>query len=153
MNRSAVTAIASIGIAQLLKVPIKKIRTNKWDWSVLKEPGGMPSSHSAGVTSLATYIALDRGLKTIDFAIASIFGIIVMYDAMGVRRHAGEIAMEVNELDAQVEKLAGNTPGVYHQRRKKKLKEVLGHQPKEVFWGSLLGVFLGAVSHQINKQK
>lgn len=153
MNRGIITAIASIGIAQCLKVPVKKLRTNQWDFGVITEPGGMPSSHSAGVTSLATYIALDRGSKTIDFALASIFGLIVMYDAMGIRRHAGEIAMEVNALDAQVEKLSGHIPGVYHQKRSTKLKEILGHQPAEVLWGSVLGVCLGAASYAIKKYR
>ncbi|MCL5781090.1 MAG: divergent PAP2 family protein [Firmicutes bacterium] len=153
MNRGILTAVASIGIAQLLKVPIKKLETRQWDWSAVTQPGGMPSSHSAGVTSLATYVALERGVKTIDFAISAIFGLIVMYDAMGIRRHAGEIAIEVNELDVQMEKLAGKTPGVYHEKRKEKLKEVLGHQPAEVFWGSVLGVCLGAFSYVIKQRR
>ncbi|MEW6698170.1 MAG: divergent PAP2 family protein [Bacillota bacterium] len=153
MNRGIMTAIASIGVAQLFKVPLKKWKTRHWDWSALTQPGGMPSSHSAGVTSLATYVALDRGVKTVDFAISAIFGLIVMYDAMGIRRHAGEIAMEVNELDVQVEKLAGKTPGVYHEKRREKLKEVLGHQPAEVFWGSALGVCLGVLSFGIKKRR
>lgn len=117
--------------------------------SVLAEPGGMPSSHSAGVTSLATYTALDRGMKTFDFAISVIFGLIVMYDAMGIRRHAGEIAVEVNELDKEVEKMPGKNPGLYHEKRRKKSKEVLDHQPVEVFWGSILGICMGALGHII----
>lgn len=152
MNRGIITAIASIGIAQALKVPLKRVQTKQWDLSVVTQPGGMPSSHSAGVTSLATYVALDRGYKTIDFAIAAIFGLIVMYDAMGIRRHAGEIAVEVNELDEQVEKLSGHVPGLYHKRREEKLREILGHQPQEVLWGSVLGVAVGGLSYLMKKK-
>lgn len=149
LNKGILTAIVSIGVAQALKVPLKRVKTNTWDLSAIVQPGGMPSSHSAGVTSLATYIGFKRGFKSIDFALASIFGMIVMYDAMGVRRHAGEIAIEVNELDKKVEELAGHQPGVYHERRDEALKEVIGHQPTEVFWGSILGVILGAISFKI----
>lgn len=152
MNYGILTAIASIGVAQLLKAPIKKLSTDAWDPSVILQPGGMPSSHSAGVASLATYIALDRGVKSIDFALAATFGLIVMYDAMGVRRHAGEIAIEVNELDKKVEQLAGEQPGIYHQRRDQELKEVIGHQPAEVLAGSFLGVTLGAMSFILKKK-
>ncbi|MDO7787098.1 divergent PAP2 family protein [Desulforamulus aquiferis] len=152
MNQGILTAIASIGVAQVLKVPLKKYRTKQWDLTAMLQPGGMPSSHSAGVTSLATYIALNKGMKSVDFALASIFGAIVLYDAMGVRRHAGEIAIEVNELDRKVEELAGEQPGVYHRRREEALKEVIGHQPIEVFWGSLLGIVLGSVGFGLRKK-
>lgn len=80
MNKPIITALATIGIAQFLKMPIRKITGGKWDWRLFFETGGMPSSHSAGVASLATYIAKKRGVKTIDFALASIFGLLVMYE-------------------------------------------------------------------------
>ena len=150
MNIGIATALAAISVAQLVKIPLEKIKTGSWNWSTLFETGGMPSSHSAGVTSLATYIALKKGFRTIEFALSTIFGIIVMYDAMGIRRHAGEIAIEVNELDKEVEKIAGKKPGIFHERRKKDLKERLGHQPSEVLGGALLGIIIGWVSHKAN---
>ncbi len=111
MNKGIVIALSSIGLAQALKIPIKKYQTGKWDMRMIAASGGMPSSHSAGVSSLATYVALKRGVSTIDFALASVFGIIVMYDAQGIRRQTGEITIKVNTLDEEIEKLAGLPDG------------------------------------------
>jgi acid phosphatase family membrane protein YuiD len=141
------TGLISIALAQGLKLPLQFIQTGKWELSAVTETGGMPSSHSAGVASLAAYLALKKGTSAIDFAITTLFGLIVMYDAMGIRRSAGEMAVELNNLDVQVEQIAGQHPGVYHQKRKKALKEKLGHLPREVFTGALLGVVCGAISY------
>lgn len=131
----------------MIKVPIAYAKTGKWDWSQALEAGGMPSSHSAGAAALSTYAALKRGLSSIDFAISAVYGLIVMYDAMGVRRHAGETAIEVNDLDEQVERLSHQHPGTYHKRRQEDLEERLGHMPIEVAGGMLFGVAVGAVSY------
>ncbi|MBD0379255.1 divergent PAP2 family protein [Paenibacillus sedimenti] len=151
MNRALTTALIGIGTAQALKIPITYVKTKEWDWSQLIQTGGMPSSHSAGVSALAAYIALKRGLSAIDFAVSSVFGAVVMYDAMGIRRAAGEIAIEVNDLDEQVERLARQHPGLYHARRRKALKERLGHLPIEVLGGALLGVAVGAFSYLVEQ--
>ena len=153
MNRAIVTGLASIAIAQGIKLPLNYARTGRWERSILTQTGGMPSSHSAGVASLATYVALKKGTSAIDFAISSLFGLIVMYDAMGIRRHAGEMAVELNNLDAQVEQLADQHPGVYHQKRREALKEQLGHLPREVLAGAVLGGLLGAISYCIEPNK
>lgn len=150
MNKSLLTALTGFGIAQLLKIPWKFAQTGDWDLSELVRPGGMPSSHSAGVASLATYLALRNGVTSSEFALGAIFGLIVMYDAMGVRLEAGEIAKEVNALDVQVEKLAGLHPGQYHLRRDKQLRERIGHLPVEVLGGSLLGILIGWISHKLD---
>ncbi|MFC4778844.1 divergent PAP2 family protein [Paenibacillus sp. GCM10023252] len=146
MNQALITALVAVGAAQLLKVPIQYANTKEWKPDKLVGTGGMPSSHSSGVAALASYTALKYGIRTPEFAIASMLGIIVMYDAMNIRRHAGEIAMQVNDLDVDVEKLAGGQPGIYHVRRKEKLKESLGHQPAEVAAGAILGAAIGAAS-------
>ena len=155
MNRAISTAISAITIAQILKVPLNLKDNQALDFKKLIGTGGMPSSHSSGVTALATYVGLEEGWDSPDFAIASMLGLIVMYDASGIRRHAGEIAIQVNDLDAHVEVLAGAHPGVYHIRREKKLKESLGHQPIEVLAGALLGIGIGAASYFLkpNKEK
>lgn len=142
-NRGLGTALVAIGAAQLLKLPWHYAKTGKWDLRKMTGSGGMPSSHSSGVTALATYTATKYGIRTPEFAIASMLGMIVMYDAMNIRRHAGEIAIQVNDLDADVERLAGHHPGIYHTRRKERLKESLGHQPGEVAAGALLGACIG----------
>jgi uncharacterized protein len=148
MNRAIATALCSIGIAQVLKIPFEKDKEKSMLQTIFST-GGMPSSHSAGVSSLATYVGIKKGFTSVDFALSTIFGLIVMYDAQGIRRHAGEIAIQVNDLDEELEKLAGEHPGVFHKRREKELKEMLGHQPEEVAGGAILGVLLGALSAAI----
>lgn len=153
MNKGVITALTTIGLAQFMKAPVKKLQTGKWDWSTIVETGGMPSSHSAGVASLATYIALERGLPTVDFALSSVFGLIVMYDAQGIRRQTGEITLKVNELDEEIEKLGGEPAIDNHRKKEERLKEMLGHQPKEVLGGALLGILTGTVAHLLTKNE
>ncbi|RFB16897.1 divergent PAP2 family protein [Bacillus sp. HNG] len=152
MNKGILTALLTIGLAQFLKIPIKKVKTNKWDWGTFFETGGMPSSHSAGVSSLATFIALKRGIPTIDFALSTVFGLIVMYDAQGIRRQSGELTIKVNELDEELERLAGQKDHHYHDQKEKKLKERLGHQPEEVIGGAIFGMITGTIAHFLTKK-
>lgn len=144
MNRALGTALFSVGAAQLLKVPAAFVKTGHWRWSALTESGGMPSSHSAGAASLATYTAMKKGTHSIEFAISTLYGLIVMADAMGVRRHAGEIAVEVNALGQKVEGLSIRHPGIRHRRPAAMLEEKLGHLPVEVAAGTMLGMLIGA---------
>lgn len=153
LNRAIITGLSTMALAQALKLPMEYAMTGKWRWSSLLRSGGMPSSHSAGVASLATYIALKKGVPAIDFAISSLFGLIVMYDAMGVRRHAGEMAVHLNDLDEKVERLADEHPGIYHRKREKELKEELGHLPLEVIAGALLGIGTGVLSRMLETAK
>ncbi|NEW05370.1 divergent PAP2 family protein [Paenibacillus sp. SYP-B3998] len=152
MNQALTTALIGIGAAQAMKLPITYAKTKQWDVSQLIQTGGMPSSHSAGVSALATYIALKRGLSAIDFAVSSVFGAVVMYDAMGIRRAAGEIAVEVNDLDERLERLAEQHPGPYHARKRKALKEQLGHLPIEVLGGAVLGITIGTLSYLFERR-
>ncbi|MCM3003351.1 divergent PAP2 family protein [Priestia koreensis] len=147
MNNGILIGLSSITIAQLLKIPIKKQQTGKWIWSEAIATGGMPSSHSAGVSSLATYTALKKGVSSIEFALATIFGSIVMYDAQGIRRQTGEITIKVNTLDEEIERLAGEPDHGVHDLTEQRLKEMLGHQPAEVLAGALLGIGIGALGY------
>lgn len=153
MSRGIVTALLAIVIAQFLKIPLKQRKTQKWNWGTFFESGGMPSSHSAGVASLATFIGLKLGVRTLDFALSVIFGLIVMYDAQGVRRNAGETAIKVNELEDKIEKLAGESTHAYHEKQEKNLKEEMGHQPEEVVAGALLGVIVGSIGYLLDRVK
>ncbi|MBB5356144.1 hypothetical protein HNR43_002124 [Anoxybacillus mongoliensis] len=153
MNRAIQTALCTIALAQFLKIPLTKRKTKKWDWSVFFETGGMPSSHSAGVASLATYVALKRGVHSIDFALAAIFGLIVMYDAQGVRHQAGELAIRVNELTEEIERLKGAQDDGKLDRKGDLLRERLGHQPIEVIGGAFLGIATGGLSYVISRWK
>lgn len=152
MNKGIYTALISIGLAQLAKIPIERVKTGKWDVHTVVETGGMPSSHSAGVASLATYIALQRGMPTIDFAMSTIFGLIVMYDAQGVRRQTGEITLKVNQLEEELERIAGQQDRHYHDKKSHRLKEMLGHQPEEVVGGALFGIVTGALGYVLSKK-
>ncbi|WP_245153917.1 divergent PAP2 family protein [Jeotgalibacillus proteolyticus] len=153
MNRGIVTALSAIGIAQGLKVFTNKKLTGKWDWRPLLQTGGMPSSHSAGVASLAAYVAANRGTRHIETALAVVFGSIVMYDAQGVRRHTGEIARLVNELEDHFEVISGDYPSLEYTKRDKELKELLGHQPIEVLGGAIFGIIFGTVIARVEDRK
>ncbi|WP_138754239.1 divergent PAP2 family protein [Paenibacillus sinopodophylli] len=144
-NRGLITALAAVGAAQLLKLPMHHAKTGRWDLRSIIGSGGMPSAHSSGVTALAAYTATKYGVKTPEFAISAMLSIVVMYDAMNIRRHAGEIAVQVNDLDEDVERLEGRHPGIYHKRKRERLKESLGHHPREVAAGSLLGAIFGFI--------
>ncbi|MFD2629890.1 divergent PAP2 family protein [Oceanobacillus kapialis] len=152
LNRALTSALIGIGAAQFLKVPIHYAETGHWDWKKTIGSGDMPSSHSAAVTSLTTYIGMKNGLSSIDFGISSIFGIIVMYDAMGIRWQAGQTAIAVNDLYEQVEHFADKHPDINYKKQEKELKEMLGHMPIEVLGGAVLGVAVGALSYLVEKK-
>ncbi|CAG7622002.1 divergent PAP2 family protein [Paenibacillus allorhizosphaerae] len=147
MNRALWTSIIGIAAAQALKVSFNKRHNGgERDWRRLVGSGGMPSSHSAGVASLATYLGLRKGVSSTSFALAMILGLIVMYDAMGIRRQTGLIATEVNEIEDTVAKLAEQHPTLVHEKRDKELEERLGHLPAEVAAGAMLGMLTGMLS-------
>jgi acid phosphatase family membrane protein YuiD len=150
--KGVIVAIIAIVCAQLLKVPIKRAQKGNWDLMQALGSGGMPSSHSAGVSSLATYTGLKLGFRTLDFAIAFIFGLLVMYDAQGVRRHAGETAIKVNELEKRLDLLTGENKDALHNRKTKQLKESLGHQLEEVVVGSVIGFIIGLTGYIIGSR-
>ncbi|SDJ51329.1 divergent PAP2 family protein [Salimicrobium halophilum] len=151
MNRGIITALASIGIAQAAKIWTHHRNTGKWDVKQLATTGGMPSSHSAGVASLASYIASNKGSRHTETALAVVFGVIVMYDAQGIRRHTGEIAKLVNDLEDNVAQLTVDFPSLPFVERENELKELLGHQPMEVLGGAILGGVLGVCSARIEQ--
>lgn len=151
LNRALLTTVTSMGTAQLLKIFTPYLENKEMKLTNIRKAGGMPSSHSSGVTALATYVGLEQGFHSTQFSIAAVLGLIVMYDAAGIRRHAGQTAVQVNDLDVDVEQLAGHHPGTYHTRRSKKLKERLGHQPVEVLAGALLGIGIGIMSYYLRR--
>lgn len=144
------SALLAIGLTQLLKVPLSYIASRKFDWTLLTSTGGMPSSHSAAVTALSTAIALEQGLDSTLFAMSVIFSIIVMFDATGIRRHAGYHATVINQLVSDFSKLVKEVkswPQKEETEKRKELKELLGHQPIEVFFGALFGIALTLLLH------
>jgi len=129
---------AAIGwvTAQTLKLVINLIIHRKLNFRLLVASGGMPSSHSATVCALATAAGRTAGFGSVEFAIAFVFAFIVMYDASGVRRAAGEQAKVLNKLVRSLE--VGDK-----DEARKELKELIGHTPLEVFAGALLGIIIG----------
>ncbi|MBS4220866.1 divergent PAP2 family protein [Bacillus sp. FJAT-49711] len=148
-------ALTAIFFAQFIKVPLHFIMTKKADWTLITSTGGMPSSHSAGVTALTTSVALDAGLGSTLFAVSAIFAIIVMFDATGVRRQAGEQAAVLNRLSVDFQKMISDIhvwQGKTHKEKQMefiKLKELLGHKPVEVFFGGLTGIVWALALHKL----
>lgn len=99
--------------------------------------GGMPSSHSSFVTSLATLVGMEYGFDSTYFAIVCVFALIIMYDASGVRRAVGKQATILNQM----------LEDLHHGKHieQKRLKELIGHTPIEVFWGAILGIVIAIV--------
>lgn len=122
---------------QLFKLMYDLVKTKKFNFKRILGAGGMPSSHSAVVTSLATLIGKYEGVNSAIFALAFIVAFVVMYDACGVRRAAGKQAALLNKL---VE-----TPGLTGVQVSEKLVEVLGHTPVQVLVGALIGLVVGLV--------
>jgi uncharacterized protein len=132
-NRVLLVSLSASLIAQVLKVAIELIRHRKLNFRVLVGTGGMPSSHSALVTALATGVGQTSGWGSAEFAIAVVFATIVMYDAAGVRQAAGKQARILNQI---VDEFFQENPALNQDR----LKELLGHTPVQVFAGCLLGI-------------
>ncbi|HNU93712.1 MAG TPA: divergent PAP2 family protein [Bacillota bacterium] len=133
-NRILLAALISWAIAQTLKIFTSLRAEHRIDWSKIMGPGGMPSSHSAFVTSLAVGIGLTEGWDSGMFAVSFVFAAVVMYDAAGVRRAAGKQARVLNQLMTIMLK-EGHVPAT-------KLRELLGHTPFEVIMGALLGMLI-----------
>lgn len=99
----------------------------------------MPSSHSSTVCALATSTGILYGGGSFEFAMAIVFAIVIMHDAIGVRREAGNHAKILNEL---MERLLHPDTNITPQER---LKEFVGHTPLQVFAGAILGILIAVV--------
>lgn len=141
--------------AQIIKTLLYVIVTKKFDAERLVGAGGMPSSHSALVTALSLSVARQEGISSPLFAIAFIVTAIVIYDAMGVRREAGEHAKVLNMLleawdnSAFLKKIEDFSDKIVYkkdsskkEKNKNELKEFIGHTPLEVVGGVILGIIV-----------
>ena len=122
---------------QLFKLIYDLVTTKKFNFKRILGAGGMPSSHSAVVASLATLVGKYEGVGTPIFAVAMVVAFVVMYDAAGVRRAAGKQAKLLNRIV--------QTPGLTNVEVTEKLQEVLGHTPTQVFVGALIGFIVGMI--------
>jgi uncharacterized protein len=135
-NPYFVVPLIAWAIAQACKVIVDSVMLHRVSVRRLATAGGMPSSHSALVVSLTTIIGRLEGVQSPLFAVCLIFSSVVMYDATGVRRAAGQQAMILNRL---IDDLFIAHQGIRQQR----LRELLGHTPIEVIAGALLGIVIG----------
>jgi acid phosphatase family membrane protein YuiD len=134
-NRVLIAAFVAWAVAQGAKVVIELILQRKLHLNRLVSSGGMPSSHSALVTSLATATGHVSGITSTAFAIAVVLAGIVMYDAAGVRR---AVSIQARILNQMIEEAFQGRPFA-----EKRLRELIGHTPFQVFIGGLLGVVIG----------
>ena len=131
-NHVLITGLTGWILAQALKIPIDLFQSRHWNWALFLAAGGMPSSHSALVTSTAAAVGLNYGFDNPLFGVAVAVAMIVVYDATGIRRQAGMQAQKINVL---VEELLQG-----HPISQEHLREVLGHTPLEALGGVLLGL-------------
>lgn len=135
-----VTAVLAWFIAQAIKVVTVLITEKKFDFSRFVGSGGMPSSHSAFVTGLATAVGFSCGFLSELFSVSAVLALIVMYDAAGVRRAAGEQAKILNIL---IEEWGSQN----YKNTEVRLKELLGHTPMQVIAGAMLGIAIAIFRH------
>lgn len=151
MNIPLIISFLAIIFTQLVKYPIAKFfNKSRANINIVTSTGGMPSSHSAATSSLITTLILQYGFKSPYVAIAVVFGVIIMFDSMGVRRQSGEQGLIldafIKEQLQQKEKI-----GEYNAERYEEMiiKNYLGHKPSEVIGGVLLGIVLAIVFYRI----
>lgn len=133
-NRFLITGIGSWFVAQVIKTILYALINKKLVLERMVGDGGMPSAHSATVTSLAVISALTYGFDSFQFAVTALLAIIVCHDAMGVRLETGKQAQLINEMQKIVEILSKKElPEV-------KLKEFVGHTPLQVLAGICIGI-------------
>ena len=139
-NQILISAVLGWTVAQFLKTVIDMVINKSFNPERIFGSGGMPSSHSATVCALTTASGMKYGVGSFEFAISLILAIIVMYDAMGVRRETGIQAQVLNEMLKVFEDMGRSEISAHD-----KLKEFVGHTPLQVLMGALLGILCGVV--------
>ncbi len=137
-NKVFITTLCAWAVAQTIKVTLGVIREKKFDFRWFVGTGGMPSSHAAGASCLATAIGFEYGFDTVYFALAASFALVVMFDAQGVRRSSGKQAHILNKVMEDI-----YWQGKIHEGR---LRELVGHTPIEVIVGFVLGVVIALLA-------
>ena len=140
-NRIFMASVSGWLVAQILKTIIHMWFNRKFVAERLVGSGGMPSSHSATVCALAAAAGMEYGGGSFQFAMAAVFAIVVMYDAIGVRRETGIQARVLNEMMELFTKM-GKEMSV-----EDKLKEFVGHTPLQVLMGALLGILIAVLMY------
>lgn len=148
LNFPLIAALVAIIFAQIIKVPIHLIFAREFAPGLVFGTGSMPSSHSAAVSALTTSIGIVEGISSPIFAVAFVFSIIIMFDATGIRREAGEHAVILNQLVRDFRTLFEEATD-WHQKEEyekiAELKTLLGHKPIEVFVGAITGIAIAFI--------
>jgi uncharacterized protein len=139
-NPPLALAIVALITSQMMKGAIELLRNRRFDFRRMTTTGGMPSSHAASVSALATGVGLHSGWDSPLFGVAAFFSAVVMYDAAGIRRAAG---LQAGVLNRMLEDLRE-----HHTIEGERLKELLGHTPVEVFAGAAYGILLAVALYQ-----
>ena len=135
-NQLLMSAVTGWVVAQFLKTLIDFALNKNFNAERLVGSGGMPSSHSATVCGLTTAALLKYGTGSFEFAVSFVLSMIVMYDAIGVRRETGKQAKLLNSI------LSENPLKLNAEVIQEKLKEYVGHTPLQVLAGAILGIGL-----------
>ncbi len=140
-NHALIAALIAMTLAQLIKPLSHLWMYHEWDPVQMFASGGMPSSHSAFVCSLALVTGMRSGFDSEVFAVAAVFGIIVLYDAANVRWQSGLHAQRINQI---LRELFNGQP-----LSEETLKEVIGHTPRQVYAGAIFGLIVGLLVEEI----
>ena len=140
-NVILISSVTGWVTAQVLKTLINFRFTKKFNPERLIGSGGMPSSHAATVCALTTATGFQYSVSSFEFAVTAILSIIVMYDAMGVRRETGEQSKLLNQIIVSFKNHDGSP---FSER---KLKEYIGHTPLQVLAGMILGILIAVLIH------
>ena len=159
MNYPLISAITAIFFAQAIKLPIAYFSRKSPSINIVTSTGGMPSSHSAAVASLIASLIFQEGFSSPFVAIATIFGVIVMFDSTGVRRQSGELGVVINQLLMYIANQSKLSPDQILQKALTDqsinkniddyedlvITKYKGHKPTEVFAGIITGGFVALI--------
>jgi len=140
-NRILLITLLVWVLAQTLKVFLGVFKEKRFNFRWFIGTGGMPSSHAAGASALATSVGLEYGFNSPLFAVAAAFAIVTMFDAQGVRRATGYQATVLNKMMDDIY--------VKGQVEEQRLKELVGHTPREVLAGLIFGVLCATFLYHI----
>lgn len=153
MNFPLIVSLLAIIFTQLIKYPIALIfNKSRANIDIVTSTGGMPSSHSAATSSLITALILQYGFESPYVAIATIFGVIIMFDSMGVRRQSGEQGLILDLIAKHhLQKSPQKTIGTYDTKKYSEMiiKNYLGHKPSEVIGGVITGIIITILLYRI----
>ncbi len=141
-NHALLCAVIAWGCSQIMKFFTNWFVEKKFDFRRMISDGGMPSAHSATVTSLAVMSGWVAGFDSVAFAVAMILAVVVMRDAVGVRREAGKQAESIKDIAEAINK---SFLGKDSEIRTENLKILVGHTPLQVVCGATLGLAVAVV--------